>query len=79
MEEEIIVGKKGEILPKKPLRELANIAPGDHVLVEAEPGQLVIKRIFSIKELLNLPRIASQPAAAIEAELDAEAKRVDDK
>jgi bifunctional DNA-binding transcriptional regulator/antitoxin component of YhaV-PrlF toxin-antitoxin module len=79
MEEEIIVGKKGEILPKKSLREVASISPGDHVLVEAEPNQLVIKRILSVKELMNLPRIASQPAAAIEAELDAEAKRMEDK
>ncbi|MEX2714927.1 MAG: hypothetical protein Q6353_014790 [Candidatus Sigynarchaeum springense] len=77
MQDEIIVGKKGEILPKKALREIANIAPGDHVLVEAEPNQLIIKRIFSVKELLNLPRITSQSASSIEAELDEEAKKLE--
>ena len=31
------VGKKGEILPKKSLREFSDIKPGDNILIEAQP------------------------------------------
>ena len=35
IEQESKVGKKGEILPKKPLREYSGINPGDKVFIEA--------------------------------------------
>jgi bifunctional DNA-binding transcriptional regulator/antitoxin component of YhaV-PrlF toxin-antitoxin module len=41
IEEKVKVGKKGEILPKKPLREISGIRPGDNVLIEAQPGRLI--------------------------------------
>ena len=45
-----IVGKKGEILPKKPLREISGIKAGDEILIEAHPGELIVKKILFKKE-----------------------------
>ncbi|MFX0170475.1 MAG: ATP-binding cassette domain-containing protein, partial [Candidatus Hodarchaeota archaeon] len=42
IEDKVIIGKKGEILPKKPLRDFAGFKPGDEVLIEAYKGQLII-------------------------------------
>ena len=72
MQEELIVGKKGEILPKKPLREKAGIQPGDHVLVEALKNRLIITRVIPIDELMAMPRIAKGTPSSIEKELDEE-------
>lgn len=55
--EESTIGKKGEILPKKNIREIMNLKPGDNVILEANSTELVIKKIYSIDELLKLPRI----------------------
>jgi bifunctional DNA-binding transcriptional regulator/antitoxin component of YhaV-PrlF toxin-antitoxin module len=74
MEDEIIVGKKGEILPKKPLREFAGISPGDRVLVEASPNKLVINKILSVDELMELPRISRETPEEIEKQLDEEGR-----
>jgi len=51
------VGKKGEILPKKPLREESGIKPGDDILILAHKNELIVKKIYDVKDLLNLPII----------------------
>ncbi|KKN22059.1 hypothetical protein LCGC14_0918950 [marine sediment metagenome] len=68
------VGKKGEILPKKALRELSGIKPGDNILIVAQPGQLIIKKIFSVEELLEMPIISQGTAESIEREIEEEVK-----
>ena len=74
MQETTKVGNKGEILPKKALREMAGIKPGDHVSVEARPGELLIRKIYSVEEALNLPVITEGTVRKIEKELEEEAK-----
>lgn len=69
-----MVGKKGEILPKKQLRDISGIKPGDDVLIEARPGELIIKKIYSIDELFDMPIISKGTAKEIEEELDEETK-----
>ncbi len=66
------VGKKGEILPKKPLREISGINPGDEVIIEAHQGELIIKKIFSVEEALAMPPISSGTAETIEADIKEE-------
>lgn len=72
IKDEVIIGKKGEILPKKQLREKAGFQPGDKVIIIAYPGELVIKKVYSIKELFNLPIIARGSAEEIEKEIEEE-------
>ncbi|MHA1264640.1 MAG: hypothetical protein ACTSRS_05315 [Candidatus Helarchaeota archaeon] len=45
-------------MPKKPLRDVAGIRPGDEVLIEAQQGELIIKKIYSVDEALAMPTIA---------------------
>jgi len=52
IEDQSKVGKKGEILPKKPLRDFSGIKPGDNIIIEALPGYLIINKIYSVQELL---------------------------
>jgi len=75
MQETTKVGNKGEILPKKALREMAGIKPGDHVSVEARPGELLIRKIYSVEEALNLPGFSEGTAEEIEKEIEEEAKQ----
>ncbi len=74
IDEESKVGKKGEILPKKPLREFSGINPGDKVLIEAQPGRLIINKIFSVEELLEMPIISQGTAANVEKDIEEEVK-----
>ena len=67
-----IVGKKGEILPKKPLRDMAGIKPGDTVMIEAFKGELIIKKIYSIEEALSMPVIDTGTPTSIEKDLEEE-------
>jgi len=71
-QDKIIVGKKGEILPKKPLRDIAGIKPGDQVLIEAHPGEFIIKKIYSVEEALAMPIIATGTPESIEKDIEAE-------
>lgn len=71
-QEKIIVGKKGEILPKKPLRDIAGIKPGDEVLIEAYKGELIIKKIYSVEEALNMPVISTGTPENIEKDITEE-------
>ena len=70
--DEVIVGKKGEILPKKKIRNIAGISPGDRVLISASSNQLIIKKILSIDEIFELPIIATGTPSKIESELEEE-------
>ncbi|MBD3341484.1 MAG: hypothetical protein GF353_20440 [Candidatus Lokiarchaeota archaeon] len=67
------VGKKGEILPKKPLRDFSGIKPGDNIIIEALPGRLIINKIYSVQELLEMPVISEGTAKSIEDEIEREA------
>ena len=67
-----IVGKKGEILPKKPLREVSGINPGDKVIIEAHKGELIIRKIFSVEEALSMPTIATGTPVTIETDIKEE-------
>ena len=69
------VGKRGEILPKQPLREIAGILPGDRIIIEARPGELTIKKILSIDEVFELDPIVEFDPNEVEdllADLDKE-------
>lgn len=56
--EETTVGKKGEILPRKIIRDKLNINPGDKLIIEATATEMIIKKVYTIEELLNMPIIA---------------------
>ncbi len=73
--EDSTVGKKGEILPKKALREVSGIGPGDKVLIEARKGELIVKKVYSIEEAMNLPTIAEGTPEDIERDLEEEGRR----
>lgn len=64
------VGKRGEILPKLPLREIAGISPGDRIIIEARPGELTIKKVLSIDEVFELDPIAEFDPDEVEDLLD---------
>lgn len=68
--EKAIVGKRGEIYTRKRLRDLAGIEPGDEILIEASPGELRIRKILSLQELLDLPRISSGKVEDIERDIE---------
>ena len=74
IEEKVKVGKKGEILPKKPLREISGIRPGDNVLIEAQPGRLIINKIFTVEELLEMPIISQGTVESVEKDIEEEMK-----
>ena len=78
IQDQSIVGKKGEILPKKHLRVISGISPGDKVLIEAYPGELIVKKIFSVEELLEMPIIAEGTVDEIEKEIEEESKKQDE-
>ena len=70
--DEVTVGKKGGIFPKKKIRNIAGISPGDRVLISASSNQLIIKKILSIDEIFELPIIATATPSKIESELEEE-------
>ena len=69
------MGKKGEILPKKKLRELAEIYPNDEVIIEASFGELRIRKIHSVEEVLKLSKISKGTPDEIEKEILDEIER----
>ena len=71
-QDKTIVGKKGEILPKKPLRDVAGIKPGDEVTIEAHQGKFIIKKIYSIEEALAMPNIAAGTPEITETDIEEE-------
>jgi bifunctional DNA-binding transcriptional regulator/antitoxin component of YhaV-PrlF toxin-antitoxin module len=72
--EQSSMGNKGEILPKKSLRELAGIKPGDKILIEAREGEIIVRKILSFRELMSLPKISSGTPGSIEKELEEEGR-----
>ncbi len=67
---ETIVGKKGEILPKKKLREAAGIKPGDRVVISTSPGEIHIRKVLSVEEALDLPVIRSSSVEEYESDME---------
>ena len=51
------VGKKGEIVIRKSIREKAGIKPGEYVLLTLRDREIVIKKIGSAKDLLEMPKL----------------------
>ncbi len=73
--EKTTVGKRGEILAKKSLCNAADIHPGDTIFIEATPGQLLIRKVPKISDILQRPPIARVTAQKLEKELDEESRR----
>lgn len=73
--EETTVGKKGEILPKKHIREASGIHAGDKILIEAHYGEIFIQKVFSVGEAFAMPIISTRTADVVERELESEGKR----
>ncbi|MHA1360909.1 MAG: AbrB/MazE/SpoVT family DNA-binding domain-containing protein [Candidatus Helarchaeota archaeon] len=72
LRDKVTIGKKGEILPKKSLRDAAGIGPGDEVLIEAQEGEFIIKKIYSVEEALAMPTIAKGTPESIERDISKE-------
>lgn len=72
--DQTIMGKKGEILPKRHLREISGIQPGDSIAIHAKSGKLTITKILSVDEALALPTIAEYTAEEIEEILNIESR-----
>ncbi len=69
------VGSKGEILPKKRLRNISDIHPGDVVLIDAKPGEIRIRKIYTVEEAMAMPIISHGTPDEIEKEILEEMKR----
>ena len=72
--DETKIGKKGEILPKLPLREISGLSPGDRILIEASPGELRIRKILSVDEIFDLPIISEKSVEETEKIMDEESE-----
>ena len=68
------MGKKGEILPKRVLREIANIKPGDKIMIEASPGELRIRKILTVDEIFELEKISRDAPEDIDKQVEKEIK-----
>lgn len=68
------MGKKGEILPKRVLREIANIRPGDKIMIEASPGELRIRKILTVDEIFELEKISRDTPEDIDKQVEEEIK-----
>ena len=68
------MGKKGEILPKRHLREISGIQPGDNISIHAKSGKLTITKILSVEEALSLPTFTKHTAEEIEAIINIESR-----
>lgn len=52
------VGKKGEIVLRKAIREEAGIKPGDYIILStSKKGEITIRKIGSAKEFLEMPKL----------------------
>ncbi|MEQ9714048.1 MAG: AbrB/MazE/SpoVT family DNA-binding domain-containing protein [Candidatus Asgardarchaeum sp.] len=51
------VGKKGEIVLRKAIREKAGIKPGDYIILSSKKGEITIRKIGSAKEFLEMPKL----------------------
>ena len=48
--------------------------PQDKVLIEAQPGRLIINKIYSVEELLEMPIISRGTAESVEKDIEEETK-----
>ena len=56
--EETSVGKKGEILPKKNIRDKMNLHPGDRVIIKSPAGEARVRVAFfegAMPEFVYMP------------------------
>lgn len=51
------VGKKGELVLKKSVREKAGIHPGDYVIMTSKKNEIIIKKIESIEDFFKMPKL----------------------
>ncbi|MHA1607368.1 MAG: AbrB/MazE/SpoVT family DNA-binding domain-containing protein [Candidatus Freyarchaeota archaeon] len=49
------VGKRGEVVLKKAEREAAGIKAGDTVVIFGRPGEVIIRKIPSLEDVLSAP------------------------
>ena len=49
------VGSKGEIFPPKEIREKLGFKPNQPILLSIHQDQLIVRKIHSIEEILNVP------------------------
>ena len=49
------IGSKGEIFPPKVIRERLGFEPNQPILLFVHQDQLIIRKIYSIEEILNVP------------------------
>ena len=73
--ETVIMGKKGEILPKKKMRELLGFSPGDELILTVINGEMRIKKIPTIDEIFALPKFSSGTPQELKEEIRGEIKR----
>ena len=43
-------------------------------MIEAHPGQLIISKIYTVEELLEMPIISEETAQSVEKEIEEEVK-----
>ncbi|MHA1724468.1 MAG: hypothetical protein ACTSXH_06450 [Promethearchaeota archaeon] len=67
--------KKVRFYPKKSLREYSSIRPGDKILIETQPDRLIIRKIYSIKKLLEMAVITEGLAGKIETKIEKELEK----
>ena len=53
-----VVGSKGEIVIRKSERKASGIRSGDEVILIGAPGEVLIKKVPSVAELLGKPKVA---------------------
>ena len=51
------VGKKGELVLKKIIREKAGIKPGDYVILTSKKNEIIIQKIGSTEDFLKMPKL----------------------
>lgn len=49
------IGSKGEIFPPKEIREKLGFKPNQPILLYVHKDQLIVRKIYSMEELLNVP------------------------
>ena len=49
------IGSKGEIFPPKIIREKLGFEPNQPILLFIHQDQLIVRKIYTIEEILNVP------------------------
>ncbi len=72
------VGKRGEVVLRKAEREAAGIKPGDAVVIIGRPGEVIVRKIPSLEEILATPpkvKISLEELAGLRGELREELEK----